>query len=409
MNPRHLLPALLLAASCFTALAAPDFARAGVDEAKLREIPRRMQKFVDDSVVSGAVTLVARRGQVVGVEALGYADLASKRPMRAEDIFWIASMTKPITGVAVLMLQDDGKLSIEDPVEKHLPEFKGLWLVASRTNDAATLKRPHRKITLRDLLTHTAGLNTETPDVGRDLSLAERTLFYSQQPLAFEPGSRWQYSNPGINALGRIVEVVAQKDFASFLDDRLFKPLGMKDTTFWPTESQAKRVATPYAPGDRAKQEPPLVPTDFFFLDGRPLTARWRSPKPAGGLYSTAADVAKFYNMMLNHGSAGGRQYLKPETAKLMTTTQTGDIKTGFTEGMSWGLGFQVVKQPTGVTAMLAPGTFGHGGAYGTQSWADPQSQMVFVLMIQRQRLANADASDIRRTFQEAAVAAVVK
>jgi CubicO group peptidase (beta-lactamase class C family) len=398
-----LVAALILASASFAAT--PE--SLGMNPAKLKEIPARMQKFVDDHVVSGAVMLVARHGQVVSLDAIGSADLATKRPMRTNDLFWIASMTKPIAGVAVLMLQDEGKLSIEEPVEKHLPEFKGMWLAASRTNDAASLKRPARKITIRDLLTHTSGLNTETPEVGRDLTLAERTLFYSQQPLSFEPGSRWQYSNPGINTLGRIVEVVARQDIAAFLDERLFKPLGMKDTTFWPTESQARRVATPYAPGDRAKREPPLVPTEFFFLDGRPLTARWRSPKPAGGLYSTAADVAKFYTMMLNHGSAGGRQYLKPETVKLMTTTQTGDIKTGFTDGMSWGLGFQVVKQPTGVTTMLAPGTFGHGGAYGTQSWADPQSQMVFVLMIQRQRLPNSDASDIRRTFQDAAIAAV--
>ncbi|MBI3877979.1 MAG: beta-lactamase family protein [Verrucomicrobia bacterium] len=388
----------------FRALAAPDFGSAGMDAAKLKQIPARMQKFVDDSTVSGAVTLVARHGQIVSLEAVGWSDLAAKKPMRADDLFWIASMTKPITATAILMLQDEGKLNVNDPVEKFLPEFKGLWLVASRTNDAVTLKRPARKITLRDLLTHTSGVNTETPDVGRDLSLAERTLFYATQPLAFEPGSKWQYSNPGINTLGRIVEVVSGQNFAGFLEQRLFKPLGMKDTTFWPTEAQAKRVAKAYGPGENNKG---LVAVENFFLDGRPLTARWRTPKPAGGLYSTAADIAKFYTMMLNAGVANGHRYLSSAAVKQMTTTQSGDIKTGFTEGMSWGLGLQVVKQPTGVTAMLAPGTFGHGGAYGTQSWADPKQDMIFVLMIQRQRLPNSDASEIRRAFQEAAASAV--
>lgn len=371
---------------------------------QLKLVPQRMREFVDRQVVSGAVTLVAHGGKVLALDAVGYSDLAAKRAMRTDDLFWIASMTKPITGAAVLMLQDEGRLAVDDAVEKFLPEFKNQMLLVTRTPDATVLKRPLRRITLRDLLTHTAGLNSDVPDTGRDLTLAERTLAYALQPLAFEAGSRWQYSNPGINTLGRIVEVVSGRNFADFLDTRLFKPLGMKDTTFWPTESQARRVAKSYQPGPDNQG---LAEVDNFFLRGLPLTARWRTPLPAGGLYSTAADMAKFYRMMLAGGQANGRRYLSAPAHHQLTTTQTGDIKTGFTEGMSWGFGFQVVKQPQGVTAMLAPGTYGHGGAYGTQSWADPKRGAIYILMIQRARLGNSDGADIRKVFQETAAAAL--
>jgi CubicO group peptidase (beta-lactamase class C family) len=165
-------------------------------------------------------------------------------------------------------------------------------------------------------------------------------------------------------------------------------------------------VAKAYQPGPENKG---LAEVGNYFLNGRPLTARWRTAIPAGGLYSTAADMAKFYQMMLNGGVANGKRYLSAAAHQQLTSTQTGEIKTGFTEGMSWGFGFQVVKQPLGVTAMLAPGTYGHSGAYGTQSWADPKSGTIYILMIQRARMANGDASDIRKTFQETVLGALEK
>ena len=400
MIRRHFLVAALVAPS----LLSPAFAAAKPDAsaAPLKTIPLRMQEFVDKQVMAGAVTLVAQGGKVVALDAVGYSDLAAKKPMRTDDLFWIASMTKPLTGTAILMLQNEGKLSVDDAVEKFLPEFKNQMLLVTKTTDAIVLKKPGRRITLRDLLTHTAGLNSDIPETGRDLMLGERTLAYALQPLSFEPGSKWQYSNPGINTLGRIVEVVSGQNFADFLDARLLKPLGMKDTTFWPTEAQARRVAKAYQPGPDNQG---LTEVDNYFLKGLPLTARWRTAIPAGGLYSTAADMAKFYQMMLNGGVANGKRYLSVASHQQLTSTQTGEIKTGFTEGMSWGFGFQVVKQPVGVTAMLAPGTFGHGGAYGTQSWGDPKSGTIYILMIQRAKMANSDASDIRKTFQESAAA----
>lgn len=391
---------LLLVSS--VSAAPPNPAALDMDAAKLKEIPKRMQKFVDDGVIAGAVTLVARRDGVASLDAVGFSDLRTKKPMRADDLFWIASMTKPITATAVMMLQDEGKLSVEDPVEKHLPEFKGQWMVADRGKDTLTLKRPARPITLRDLLTHTSGL--ATLDAPRpDGSLAELAMAYSQMPLQFEPGSKWSYCNTGINTLGRIVEVASGQSYASFLDTRIFKPLGMKDTTFWPTAAQARRVATSYTV---AEGRSGLVETNVFFLKG-PLTSRARTAFPAGGLYSTATDLAKFYRMMLAGGASGGRRFVSQAAFEQMTRTQTGELKTGFVDGMSFGFGWAVVRQPQGVTAMLSPGTFGHGGAYGTQGWIDPKQGLIVVMMIQRAKLNNGDNSDMRRAFQEAAVVAI--
>jgi CubicO group peptidase (beta-lactamase class C family) len=224
------------------------------------------------------------------------------------------------------------------------------------------------------------------------------------QPLQFAPGSKWQYSNPGMNTLGRVVEVVSGSPFPEFLQRRLFAPLGMKDTTFWPTPRQARRLAKSYQ--HRADGQG-LEETAIFLLPGE-LTSRKRTPFPAGGLFSTAADLFRFYQMMLNGGTYQGRRYLSADAVKLMTRPQTGDLKAGFTDGLSFGLGWQVVKEPTGVTGMLSRGTFGHGGAYGTQGWIDPGKDMILILMIQRAKLPNADGSDMRRVFQETAVSAVL-
>jgi CubicO group peptidase (beta-lactamase class C family) len=357
-----------------------------------------MQRFVENGTVSGAVTLVATKTGIAHWEAVGKADLANGRDMQKDDLFWIASMTKPMAAVCVLMLQEEGKLSIEDPVEKHLPEFKGQWMIEKKEAKKLVLVPPKRPITVRDLLTHTAGLGDVKPP--RTYStLGELTMAYAREPLQFEPGSRWSYSNPGISTLGRLVEVLSGKGFATFIQERVFDPLQMRDTTFWPTAEQLKRVAKSYKLN---KETGTLEETTVYFTDGK-LEDRKRTPHPAGGLYSSAKDVAQFYRMMLNGGSLDGKQLLKPETVELMTTTQSGDIKTGFVEGMSWGLGFQVVKDPQGVTAALSKGTFGHGGAYATQSWGDPVKGLAYVLLIQRAGMPNGDGSEIRGEFQKVA------
>ncbi len=377
--------------------------KSGLDPDKLAGVSQRMKAFVADGTISGAVTLIARHGQVAHLEAVGLADIAANQPMQPDHLFWIASMTKPITALAVLMLQEEGKLNVEDLVEKYLPEFKGQWLVENRTADTLTLKRPARPITLRDLLTHTSGLG-EVPSPRPDCSLAELAMAYSQQPLRFPPGSKWEYSNPGINTLGRLVEVTSGQKYADFLEQRIFKPLKMSDTTFWPTPTQAKRIAKSYKP----KPGGGLEETDVYFLKGG-ISNRTRTAFPAGGLYSTARDLGRFYQMTLNGGILDGQRILSREALALMTRTQTGEIKTGFVDGMSWGFGFQVVKEPLGVTAMLSPGTYGHGGAYATQSWADPKHDVVLVLMIQRAGFPNGDNSPVRLGFQEAAAAAIIR
>ena len=330
---------------------------AELDAAKLKRIPAQLQKFVDDGTIAGAVTLLAHHGKVASLDAVGYADLATRQPMKTDDLFWIASMTKPITATAVLMLQDEGKLSVDDPVEKYLAEFKNMWMVEEKTTNRVVSVPAPRPITLRDLLTHTSGLG-DVPAPRFNSTLGELAMAYAQQPLHFPPGSRWEYANCGINTLGRIVEVVSCIPYEDFVLRRILAQVGMRDTTFHPTPAQAKRIAKSYQPTADGKG---LEETPIYFIKGD-LGSRARTAFPAGGLFSTAADLARFYQMVLNGGVYDGKRLVSKESVALMTRTQTGDIKTGFVDGMSFGFGFAVVKEPGGVTAMLSPGTFGHGG-----------------------------------------------
>jgi CubicO group peptidase (beta-lactamase class C family) len=370
---------------------------AGVSS-RLRE---SMQRFVDQGEVSGIVVLVGGADPAVSVEAVGRRNIEDDSPMRPDTLFRIASMTKPITAIGIMMLADEGKLAVDDPVEKHLPEFRGQMLVAERSGDTTTLKKPPRPITLRDLLTHTSGVHGSPPTGLADLyarrnhTLAEAVMAYSQRPLDFEPGSKWAYCNVGIDTLGRVIEAVSGQSYESFLKERLFDPLGMPDTTFYPNSDQLRRAAATYV-----RKDDKLQPVAASVI-GPPEGAKY--PIPAGGLYSTAPDLARLYRMMLNRGTADGRRYLSESSVDAMTQVQTGDLKTGFTEGMGWGLGWGVVRQPTGVTERLSPGTYVHGGAFGTQAWIDPHAGRFLILMIQRSGLPNSDASDIRREVQAAA------
>ncbi|HEY1083553.1 MAG TPA: serine hydrolase domain-containing protein [Prosthecobacter sp.] len=361
-----------------------------------------MQKLVDESQLAGSVTLVAQNGKVVSFEAVGRQDIASKTPMARDSLFWIASMTKPITALAVMMLQDEGKLNIEDPVMKHLPEFKGQLLVKEKSDSQTVLVKPARPVTIKDLLTHTSGLVSASPldkDALDVLTLKEAVYTYALSPLQFEPGSKWSYCNPGINTLGRIVEVVSGEEYAKFLNKRLFKPLGMKHTTFWPKKKEIEKLATSYKPGADSKG---LEVAEIKYLTP-PFSSEKRAPLAAGGLFSTAEDLLALYSMLLNGGEVEGKRYISEASLKLMIQNQTGDLKAGFTEGMGMGLGFQVVVKPVGVTGMLSPGTYGHGGAHGTQGWIDPVKKSIHILLIQRAALGNGDASPIRQAFQESA------
>jgi CubicO group peptidase (beta-lactamase class C family) len=355
-------------------------------------ISKRLRQYITAREIAGAVTLVATPDAVVHLDATGNAILHGE-PMQTGAIFWIASMSKPILATLLLMLQDEGLLSVDDPVEKYLPEFKAL-----KTRDG---KRA--RVTIRQLLTHTSGMGEITADQARSCkTLASVIPFYVSRPVAFTPGSKWVYCQSGINTGGRIAEVVTGVALEKLLKQRLFDPLGMKDTTFYLTEKQLPRLAKSY----RRTAKGDLQATNIGFLLGKSPTSTDRFPAPNGGLFSTASDYARFCRMVLRGGELDGKRYLKPETVGLMTTIQTGSLKTGFTPGNGWGLGWCVVREPQGITAMLSPGTFGHGGAYGTQAWIDPARKRIYILMVQRANFPNSDASEVRRGFQEAASAA---
>ncbi|MHB8898626.1 MAG: serine hydrolase domain-containing protein [Thermoguttaceae bacterium] len=361
--------------------------RAADSSKGLAKIPEAMQGFVDKHQISGAVTLVAKEGKVVQCEAVGLADVEKNRPMEKDTMFCIASMTKPVTATALMILGDEGLLSLSDPVSKYVPAFE-----KTRLKDRA-LARP---ITLRDLITHTSGLGGSQQNQG---TLAETVDALAAQPLAFEPGEKWQYS-PGLTVCGRVVEVVARMPYEQFLAERIFRPLGMKNTTVRPSADQARRIARLYKPGTDGKS---IQPAEHWLTE----VSADRSPNPSGGLFSTAADMARFYQMILGGGQLDGQRIISKAAVAEMTRIQTGDLVTGFTPGNGWGLGWCVVREPQGVSAMLSPGSFGHGGAFGTQGWVDPEKKMIFVLMIQRTEFGNSDDSDIRRTFQQLAVDAM--
>jgi CubicO group peptidase (beta-lactamase class C family) len=356
-------------------------------------ISDRLRKYIAAKEIAGAVTLVATPDRVIHLDATGNAVLKPGEAMPTDAIFWIASMSKPILATLLLMLQDEGLLAVDDPVEKYLPEFKGL-----KTADG---KPAH--VTIRHLLTHTSGMGEITPDQARACkTLASVIPLYVARPVGFTPGSKWVYCQSGINTGGRIAEVVTGEPLEKLLERRLFGPLGMKDTTFYLTDKQVPRLAKSYRRTDKGD----LEATDIGFLGGKSPTSLDRFPAPNGGLFSTASDYARFCQMVLRGGELDGKRYLKPQSVKLMTTIQTAGLKTGFTQGNGWGLGWCVVREPQGVTAMLSPGTFGHGGAYGTQAWIDPGAKRIYILMVQRANFPNSDASEVRRGFQEAANAA---
>ncbi len=393
----------MLRSACLALLMLPAFAWA---DDPIRD---RFLKFGADGDLAGAVVIVGTKDKIVYEGATGMANSADRISMEPSTLFRIASMTKPITAIAIMMLVDEGKLSVDDAVEKHLPEFKGQKLVVKvQSNrkeevppDTYRITAPKRPITLRDLLTHTSGMGNYPAGLAdlytkRNYTLSEATIAVSQVPLVREPGEVWSYNNPGIDTLGRIVEVASGMKFEKFLQTRIFDPLGMKESTFYPTAEQANTVAVTYA-----KVDGKLVAAPNGLLD---VKMNPKHPVPAGGLYSTARDQAKLYRFMLNNGKVGDKQLLSEKSLKQMTTTQTGAIKTGFVDGMSWGFGWQVVAEPKGATEALSAGTYGHGGAFGTQGWIDPKTGAFYILMIQRTGIPNGDGSEFRKEFQRLAV-----
>jgi len=354
----------------------------------------RMQEFVDKGEAAGIVTLIATRDRVIHLAAVGKTDLAKDRKMRTDDIFWIASMSKPITSVCIAILADDGKLRFDDPLAKYLPEFAGV--MAGQNGETV---KPVHPITLREVMTHTSGLG-DMYKREPHWTLAETARKLAQQSLRFQPGTRWAYSTAGMDVLGRVVEVAGGMPFDQFLQKRALDPLGMKDTSFWIAPEKESRWAHPYRWNAQTSK---LEETTISYLYGTAVTDRERPPLGGAGLFSTAGDIARFYQMMLNQGALNGQRILKPETVAEMTRKQTGDLTAR--PGMPWGLGFCVVEDPTKMAAnsVLSPNSFGHGGAFSTQSWADPTKNLIWIVMFERDGKGNPDNSDVRIAFQDAA------
>lgn len=326
--------------------------------------------FATAGAIPGAVVLVADQSGVLAEAAVGHADTAQGRPMRADTLFWVASQTKPITAAALMMLVDEAKVRLDDSMAEYLPEFGKLWVREEEDEDHLLLKRPERAVTVRDLLCHMSGMPfrsaMEEPTIDL-LTLPQAVRSYVMTPLASQPGQKFLYSNMGINTIGRLIEVVSGMSYEAFITERLLRPLGMSDTTFRPDTEQLGRLATTYRPSaDGSAYEA----TDISFLF-YPLDSPERQAVPAGGLFSTAQDMLKFLRMILGRGRYQGTQFLSESAVAQMAQRQTPEgVEASY--GLGWSLGAD---------------SFGHGGACGTDMKVYPAAGIVALYMIQHQGL----------------------
>lgn len=401
-----------LVAMCLAgaAITGEDAKKAGLNASRLALIPQRMKELVDEGIAAGCVTLVSRHGVIAEISATGYQNLEEKKPMRTDSIFQIMSMTKPFTAVGVMMLVEDGRLALNEPVEKYLPEFRGQMVIAGKNADGSVLlKKPARPMIVRDLMTHTSGLNGNPPASIKelpqklDLTLAQAVSIYAQAPLDYEPGSKWQYANTGIATLGRLIEVASGMPYEKFIAQRIWEPLGMKDSFFFPPADKIGRIALVYK-----REGNKLVPAGGGILGGDPRDYRKgaKYPAPEWGMFSTAEDLIRFYQMMLNGGTYQGKRYLSKMTVDLMRQVHTNYIPNAgwlSPEHASYGLAWEVVHDPLVQVMLLAPGTYGHGGAFGTQGWIDPSNDLIRVFMI----ASASNSNDFRSAFFQIAGSAV--
>jgi len=403
---------ILAAALLFAAF--PSFAQTaaggGIDQDAVGRIPERMRHFVGDKTIAGVVTLVARGNDVVEFDAQGMADIEANRPMRKDTIFQIMSMTKPVTAIGIMMLAEEGKLSVRDSVEQYLPEFKNLRVATNTGPDAARLGVPEHAITIRDLLTHTAGMTDAAPAEIKDyqhsmnVPLDEVVRQLAKERLLFQPGTAWSYSSAGIEILGRIIEVCSGQKYEEFIAERILRPLKMQDSFFFPPPDKIDRIAMVYVSNDGK-----LVRAPGTILGGDPAKYRKGSafPAPGWGLYSTAEDLLHLYRMMLNGGVYEGHRLLSPFSVHVMTEPHTSEIRpAGWMRGSDYGLAWEVVTDPMGELGGHTIGSYGHGGAFGTQGWIDPNNQLISIMLIQR---ADGGTESMTRIFLNMAEASVSK
>jgi CubicO group peptidase (beta-lactamase class C family) len=397
----------------------------GFSTERLQRIHETVAQHIEMKDVSGAVTLVARRGRIVHFEAQGLADIESKKPMMKDSIFRLASMSKPITAVAVMMMVEEGKIRLSDRVSAFIPEFKNMKVAVAKGTTSPVqmpafgrggppapppefdLVPAAREITVKDLLTHTSGLMSGGVSGAEQAKLAPRgpndTLAnyipkLAQTPLDFQPGTLWRYSGLyGLDVLARIVEITSGQPYDQFLKQRLFDPLGMKDTGFAPLPERMARVATVYqrtpnglVPAANANQ---LISGTYF--------------SASGGLMSTAEDYLQFAQMLVNGGTLNGKRYLGPKTVELIASNHTGEMVNGQfgrpAHGMGFGLGVQIVLDPVAADLRVSPGTFGWAGAYGTNQNMDPKEKMVSIIMMQ------GASGPLQRDFENAISQAIVE
>jgi CubicO group peptidase (beta-lactamase class C family) len=388
-----LLTLVLSASAAETPRAKPD--DVGISAQRLQRIHELMQRHIDAKDFAGTVTLVARNGRIAHLEAQGLMDIETRKPMATDALFRIMSMTKPVVGVAVLMMVEEGKVRLTDPVSRFIPEFKGLKVgVLQGTQPppppAGQRGAPprfytvpaEREITIKDLLTHTSGLvsgpisNSENAKVslkGKETN-ADYIPRLGQVPLEFQPGTRWAYSaQAGFDTLVLVVERASGMKFDQFASQRIFGPLGMKDTFFYPAESLNPRIATLYsktADKGLVKQNNPNFMNGAFFSGG-------------GGLFTTAEDYLQFGLMLMNGGQLNGKRLLSPRTVELMRSAFIPDTLQGRARGESFGLSVRVVTDPIQRGTALSNGSFGWSGAYGTHFWVDAKEKVVAILMTQ--------------------------
>jgi CubicO group peptidase (beta-lactamase class C family) len=358
----------------------------GVSSERLRRIDDVVKRHIDERRIAGAVTLVARRGHVIHFKAHGLRDIEANRPMRKDSLFRMASSTKPVTGVAVMMLVEEGKVRLSDPVSKFIPELKGLK-VAVEKDGKVELVPADRPVTIRDLLTHTSGLASGGPGTrkappealrpGKEDTLADYTRRLAKVPLDFQPGTRWAYSGlAGIDVLSRVVEVASSQRYDRFLSERVFDPLGMKDT-FFPHEKDDRtdRLATIYRGTPKGLEK---VPPFFRFPKGY--------YSGAAGLVSTAEDYFRFAQMLANGGELNGKRLLSPRAVELLSSNHVGEMfggQLGRPKGMGFGLTVEVVVDPVRAGTFRSKGSYGWDGAFGTHFWVDPRARLVGVFLVQ--------------------------
>ena len=369
----------------------------GLSSARLERIAAAVQRSIDEKRIAGAVTLVARRDHVVWLKAQGMMDREAGKPMRTDSLFRICSMTKPITSLAVMMLYEEGRFLLDDPVSKYIPELKNPKVLVKPASGQPYTIPASKEITIRNLLTHTSGLTYHwNPDLGaryKEANVAHGLLPYDGTiqdnvkrlaglPLLFNPGERWEYSL-GVDVLGYLVEVVSGKTLDEFFRTRIFEPLGMTDTYFYPPENKLDRLAAAYTwyPDKGLSRFPdaPIVEGSFAYAADYP----YRGPKKlfsgGAGLCSTAADYAHFCQMMLEGGKFGGTRLLSRKSVELMTQDHLGRISAD----QSFGLGFGVdgVKSP--LAELGSSGEYNWGGFFHTAFVIDPKEQMITIFMAQ--------------------------